>query len=1222
MNFILFKTDEPIQANVYEDDSIEMVCYKLSVSLKCNINDIYLFSRQYRTYTATQLFDRLNASFKVIKKFHLKNFMENLNQPLPDLDKDEYTVSDLMDYPHVLMDIPIGQTMDASVNPYRVHSIEKYANKPSTPKFDSLLLDYMPFFEDTVYVCLKSDFNDQYGIYFDHDLDATRMKTQNKLMDDIFRLNAPVPEKGGITTIACKISPVHPIHVPLDTLFNLLHVSEDVQMIQYNTGDEETILYKLLSHQEDIKGNKIPVLKQQVVLKRDQSYKNSVTVFFDQVKYAFLENGSIILETTCKPSSIEEVDELLKSKKYILEQVGNFMYESGYKYPIFESIRYAELLQLNITLYFDVNLKKIHKNQCNPFFIDLEEGEKRYKRVSMFNENTLIQEICIKGYDHPEKTISSLSTIFKLSKPKAREIVENVNTQVSALLLKNKNKKFNVKEKTGFPTTVKVTSTQVVIFMEDIMSIHYLNPVQKNMASYVALLTTPTDFCSQVTETVNEVIYDYFSDSDSSDHEDFEINSEKDEVEKDDFDINSENDELEKSDDDFEINSMDSDMEGGAIERDPELIMRYPSFAIHRIKTLYKDIPKDYTRKCPRSRLPIALSQKESMNEKVEKWKNKFVDKGVTFVCPLYWDVENKVPLHKHEIVGKKMIGEDVESEVNFEKDGTVFQFQEEGTNGLGKYPYPSLMVQKNGTVNGPCCFIKKEQHRDTTEKHEAKQHIITDTTRLIPPGRVSYLPQPIRYFFNLPDNCELESGKSMLRYGVKEENNTFMECIEACTSIIYKREKSMEQLIRSGFDTYNNGNLQHFKTPEQFIKLMPTMDYTYLWEIVSDFFNANLVILRVPNNTNLEIICPSNHYSTRTFNPHKKTLIIIEHNSGFEPIIEHDVVKNYHNLLHSFTIIPLQKVVDIYKKCKPVNQRYITNIIAQTMYDKLKGHEVYQVVQRGKCIGFSVESVFIPCYPSAVLTLKKVDRPINTFEETYRVLQKFSTWVPCKPMFKAVDGKIYGILTETNYLVECIPEEDHETVLPVYHYRTLYEYMPLSDSVDEERISYAERSKTEKKLYSQCRRLLKELISKNKGLRKKIKEAVREKRVTEDMVKSILENHVQMDDTTCKDCIIIPKYNLVTGKPNRYFYNLANELNHYTRLSTFITQPQLRIPDLPFSVNDNEVLLMGFMVESYYQELMDPQRLPDYYSTYDNANPTVEYFLGLKIKKLGYVII
>lgn len=1216
VEFILLKNESKIKANVYDDDTIEMVCYKLSVSLRCNLNDLYLFTRQRRTYNASQLFDKLNETFKSVEKFHLQNFMENLNRPLPTLSKSEYEESDLPEYDNVLMDVPIGQTMDASVNPYRVHSIEKYMHKTSTLRSQSLLLDYMPFYEDQVFVCLKSDFTDQYGIYFNHQMDATRMESQSKLMDDIFDLPAPTG-KGGITAIVCKLNPMNPILVPLDTIFNLLHVSDDIPMIQYNTGDENTTLYKLLSHEEDIKGNKIPVLEKNKVLKHDQSYKNSVTVFFQELKYAFLGNGSIILEAVCKSSTVEEVDAILKGKQYLLDQVGNFMYQSGYNYPKFVSVYQSEILKMDITLYFENSLK-VQKAQCNPFFIDMEEDEKRYKRVSMFNENTLIQEICIQGMDHVDKTVAMVSSILNVPKMRAKEIVEGFNAQMENALLKNKNKKISVKEKTGFPTTVKIESTRIVIYMKNINSIYYLSPVQKNMAAYVAILTSPTNLCKQVKEQT-EINYDYEYYTNSDSDEEFVVESD-----------------TSDSDDEFVI-------EGGAIEKNAELIMKYPNFLIHRIKTLYKKQPADYTRKCPRSRMPVALNGKEAAHEKVQQWKEKFVSEGITYVCPSYWDVENKVPLHKDEIVGKKLIDKKLSTEVNFEKDGTVIQIQDM-KNGVAKYPYPNLMIKPNGQVNGPCCFIKKEQKHDVKEKHEAKQHIITDTSRLASQGRVSYLPQPIRYFFNLPDNCELETGRYLLRYGVKENRSTFMDCIEVCTSIIFPKYKSREtilkaisQLVEKGFDTYNNGNLKQFKTEKNFISLIPEMDYTYLWEIICDFFKVNLVILRVPNDENIEIVCPSNHYSTRKFDPHKKSLIIIEHNSGFEPIIEHDVVKNYHNLLHDFTTIPLQKVASLYEKCTSINQRYTTNVIAQTMYVKLKKYDPKQVVKNGKCIGFSVESVFIPCYPSAVLSLVQTDMPVNTYAETQRILTKHAKTVPCKPMFKVVEKEhIQGIITETNNFVECTPEKDHETDLPMYTSHVLYEYETFGDTQDAERVSYTKKSKVEKYLYAACRRLLKEIVSKDAGLRKRLKGLIREKKVSEKNVQDILGDQVhtvdKLDDGFIKeqlrcrgycyasDKLIIPRYNLVDGKMNRYFYRLANELNHYARISTFVTKSQLRIPDLPFSVNDNEVLLMGFMVEAYYKELMEPKRLSKYYSTYDNANPTVDLLLLLKVVKLGYI--
>ena len=67
---------------------------------------------------------------------------------------------------------------------------------------------------------------------------------------------------------------------------------------------------------------------------------------------------------------------------------------------------------------------------------------------------------------------------------------------------------------------------------------------------------------------------------------------------------------------------------------------------------------------------------------------------------------------------------------------------------------------------------------------------------------------------------------------------------------------------------------------------------------------------------------------------------------------------------------------------------------------------------------------------------------------------------------------------------------------------------------------------------------------------------------------------------------------------------------------------PQLLIPDVPFSVNENEVLLTYSMVHSYYASLMEPKRLPEYYSTFDNANPkhTPYKMAILKVQKMNMV--
>jgi hypothetical protein len=172
----------------------------------------------------------------------------------------------------------------------------------------------------------------------------------------------------GITYVVCRLDPLEPIVMPLDTLFQRLHVSDEIKMIQYHPGKEENILYKLFTVQEDLHGNKIPVLPVQEVIKHGQSYKHTVTVFFQDVKYAFHENGSILFECQSKkPLSINEIDTLFHSHDDLLDQVSSFMYTSGYIYPTFESIQQTTILDMTYKIEFLV--KKITPHNCSSLFL-------------------------------------------------------------------------------------------------------------------------------------------------------------------------------------------------------------------------------------------------------------------------------------------------------------------------------------------------------------------------------------------------------------------------------------------------------------------------------------------------------------------------------------------------------------------------------------------------------------------------------------------------------------------------------------------------------------------------------------------------------------------------------------------------------------------------------------------------------------------------------------
>jgi len=242
----------------------------------------------------------------------------------------------------------------------------------------------------------------------------------------------------------------------------------------------------------------------------------------------------------------------------------------------------------------------------------------------------------------------------------------------------------------------------------------------------------------------------------------------------------------------------------------------------------------------------------------------------------------------------------------------------------------------------------------------------------------------------------------------------------------------------------------------------------------------------------------------------------------------------------------------------------------------------------------------------------------------------------PCvsRPRFKVVrENKIYGIITQTNSFVPCLPEDNMEDELPVYATRVQYEYKPISPQQDVERIVSFKNTELEKYCYMAFRRTVKEVVNQDKTWRKRLNKLILHKEVTADTVKDMLQGKysiVTMNERLqheiiqckgmCDETLWIPEMNAVSGKQNNYFKRMASELNRYPRISSFIIHPQLYIPDTPFSLHDHELLLIGYSVESYLNELNEPKRGP---VSYDNAHPYRNNILSeLVVKKIAYMTI
>jgi hypothetical protein len=253
-------------------------------------------------------------------------------------------------------------------------------------------------------------------------------------------------------------------------------------------------------------------------------------------------------------------------------------------------------------------------------------------------------------------------------------------------------------------------------------------------------------------------------------------------------------------------------------------------------------------------------------------------------------------------------------------------------------------------------------------------------------------------------------------------------------------------------------------------------IDHTYLWDIISMpnkylFPNGvNLVIFQIPHDditNNVQLLCPTNHYSNEFYQTIKPTVILIKEDGYYEPIYsylkdnkEFKVTKEFKErdphlsktmravfkelIKPFFEIIcrPQDSMPNVYKARQP--------LILYDLVQKLDkyNYKIQKLVMNfnNKIIGVLAEepglsdkSGFIPCYPSALNENLKKDLDFvfmndmdlwRTYGETVAFLDQIDKRtskrrngvadIPCKPAFKIVeDAMIVGILTNTNQFIQ-----------------------------------------------------------------------------------------------------------------------------------------------------------------------------------------------------------
>ena len=226
----------------------------------------------------------------------------------------------------------------------------------------------------------------------------------------------------------------------------------------------------------------------------------------------------------------------------------------------------------------------------------------------------------------------------------------------------------------------------------------------------------------------------------------------------------------------------------------------------------------------------------------------------------------------------------------------------------------------------------------------------------------------------------------------------------------LYKKMVSLKKKIKNdNTEEFIIKVVQAFENFQQFLsddKI--TIDYTYLWDLICMpnpyIFEAgiNLIILEIPENditNNIELVCPTNHYSVNAYDTRKRSLILIKRETYFEPIYGYfnngkktHITKSfseYDKKLPKTLRAVFSKIIKptLGEKCKTFMSRpneYRFNKAPEL--DKLieilnyKGYTItFQVLNfQGKVIGVFAKhnkdnlEGFIPCYPSALTNLKK----------------------------------------------------------------------------------------------------------------------------------------------------------------------------------------------------------------------------------------------------------
>jgi hypothetical protein len=382
------------------------------------------------------------------------------------------------------------------------------------------------------------------------------------------------------------------------------------------------------------------------------------------------------------------------------------------------------------------------------------------------------------------------------------------------------------------------------------------------------------------------------------------------------------------------------------------------------------------------------------------------------------------------------------------------------------------------------------------------------------------------------------------------------------------------------------------------------TIDHTYLWDLVSipnpKLFpkGINLIILEIPENdasNNVELLCPTNHYSDNVYDSKKQSLFLIKREKYFEPIYGYtDIngtvyVTTTFDKKHKSMAYVFEKIIKptLGEKCKyfmskPNEYKFKQAPLLDDLIRELIKKDFTITMQilnfQGKVIGVLAKNKkglegFIPCYPSALTMLKnKKDCNNNkstecdydyaymnddiwkSYGETLEFLKHYYKYKKPKNINEDVncydsnyfcrvaeDGIITGFLTNTNQFVPInvpIPITDvdvNDSIKTISSNNTLVADINTltNNNVDSKRADFIKRIQLETNFYNVFRNTIRILFNDyaNNNKRKQIKKECNKRN---SLYNSQLDNVIKLLRDLTNDTIIFAseyKYTEINDK-------------------------------------------------------------------------------------------